>query len=261
MQLLSYLPIFKSLLATDLLLLKQTLKDKLIDLFIWIVTMVLVNTYLMPAFGLSQDYSGFLIASLIGSAGLFEVFASATNMISDFTGLNITSFYLTLPMPSWLVWIEKLVYFTINITIVSILILPISKLLVWNQFSLAEFSLYKFIIVFLLSNIFSAAFAIWITTRIAGMEQIGSVWMRFVYPVWFLGGFQYSYEVLRNFNAPLAWISLANPMLYVMEGMRAAVLGQEGSLNFWFCCAMIIFFTVLCTWHGLKRLKERLDYI
>ncbi|MGE0009858.1 MAG: ABC transporter permease [Candidatus Babeliales bacterium] len=261
MQLLSYVPIFKSLLATDLLLLKQTIKDKLIDLFIWIITMVLVNTYLMPAFGLSQDYSGFLIASLIGSAGLFEVYSSATNFISDFTGLNITSFYLTLPMPSWLVWIEKLVYMTINTTVISILILPISKLLVWNEFSLAEFSLFKFCIVFLLSNIFSAAFALWITTRISGMEQIGSIWMRFVYPIWFLGGFQYSYEVLHQVSPIMAYVSLANPMLYVMEGMRASVLGQEGSLNFWFCCVMIALFTILCTWHGLKRLKTRLDYI
>ncbi len=261
MQLLSYVPIFKSLLQTDLLLLNQTIKDKLIDLFIWIITMVLVNTYLMPAFGLSQSYSGFLIASLIGSAGLFEVYASATNLIGDFSGINITSYYLTLPMPSWLVWIEKMIFFTINTTVISILILPISKLLVWNSFSLAQFSLFKFAIVFLLSNIFSAAFALWVTTRIPGMEQIGSVWMRFVYPVWFLGGFQYSYQVLHAFNPYLAWLSLANPMLYIMEGMRAAVLGQEGSLNFWLCCVMIIFFTALCMWHGLKRLKQRLDYI
>lgn len=261
MSLFTYFPVFKELLYTDLLILKHTIVDKLIDLFIWIVTMVLVNTYLMPAFGLSQDYSGFLIASLIGSAGLFEVYTSATNLISDFGGLNITSFYLTLPMPSWLVWIEKMAYFAINTTVVSILILPISKLLVWHQFSLAEFSLFKFILIFLLSNIFSAAFALWITTRIVGMEQIGSVWMRFVYPVWFLGGFQYSYEVLHQFNPWLAYVSLANPMLYIMEGTRAAVLGQHGSLNFWLCCVMLMLFTVACSWHGLKRLKTRLDYI
>ena len=85
--------------------------------------------------------------------------------------------------------------------------------------------------------------------------------MRFVYPLWFLGGFQYSWQVLYDFSPLFAYVSLLNPVLYVMEGTRAAILGQEGSLNFWLCILMLIFFTLLCGWHALKQLKRQLDYI
>lgn len=261
MQFFKYLPTVWYLLKTDIEVFKQTIWDKLIDLFIWIVTMVLVTAYLMPAFGLEQSYGAFLIASLVGSAGTFELYASATNLISDFDGNNITSFYLTLPIPSWLVWLEKMIYFTINTTVISILILPISKLLVWNHFDLSQFNPFKFMIIFMLTNIFYSAFTLWITSRVPGMEKIGSVWMRFVYPLWFLGGFQFSYMVLHNFNPYIAWASLVNPMMYVMEGTRASILGQEGSLNIWICVGMLMIFTVICAWHGLRRLKKRLDYI
>ncbi len=261
MQIRSYFPLMWKLLRTDLEIYKSTIWDKLLDLFIWIVTMVLVTTYLMPAFGLSVAYAGFLIASLVVSAGLFELYASVTNLISDFEGNDITSYYLTLPMPSYMVFIEKMAYYTINTATMGILILPISKLLVWHKLDLSQLSLIKFGLIFMLTNIFYAAFTIWVTSRVSGIEKIGSVWMRFVYPLWFLGGFQYSWKVLYNFSPTLAYLSFINPMIYVMEGARAAILGQEGSLNFWFCAGMLTLFTILCSWHGLRQLKKRLDYI
>ena len=256
-----YLPLMGKLLQTDLELFKRTILDKLIDLSIWIVTMVAVTAYLMPSFGLSQGYTGFLIASLVASAGLFELYTSATNLVSDFYGDNITSYYVTLPMPSWLTFVEKIIYYTINCSVIGIVVLPLSKLLAWNSFSFAECSFPKFFLIFVLSNLFYGAFTIWIASKIPGLEMIGSVWMRFVYPLWFLGGFQYSWNVLYEYNPPLAYISLLNPITYAMEGHRAAILGQPGSLNFWVCVLMLLVFTLLFGWHGMKLLKKKLDYI
>jgi len=261
MKLFSYTPLIGQLLRTDLEIFKTTIWDKLIDLFIWVVTMVLVTTYLMPSFGLSANYAGFLIASLVASAGLFELYTSVTNLVSDFDGTNITSYYVTLPLPSYAVFIEKMIYYTINTIAIGLPVLPISKLLAWNDFSLSEIQVGKYLLIFLLTNIFYAAATLWVTCRVDGLEQIGSVWMRFVYPLWFLGGFQYSWQVLYDFNPALAYISLINPVLYVMEGTRAATLGQEGSLNFWLCVGMLVLFTGLCGWHALRQLKKQLDYI
>ena len=257
----SYFPTLGKLLQTDLELFKQTIWDKLIDLFIWIVTMVVVTAYLMPAFGLASAYTGFLVASLVVSAGLFEVYSSVTDLIGDFDGNDITSFYLTLPMPSYLVFVEKMIYYTINTSVMGIFVLPVSKLLAWNSFDLSQIHVGKFLLIFILTNIFYAAFTIWVTSRVPGMERIGSVWMRFVYPLWFLGGFQYSWEVLYTFSPTLAYVSLLNPILYVMEGARASILGQEGSLNFWFCVLMLSILSLICAWYGLRQLRKRLDYI
>lgn len=260
MAIISYLSTIGYLLQTDFKIFKRTISDKLIDLFIWIITMVLVTAYLMPAFGLEKSYSGFMIASLIGSAGLFEFYASVTNLVSDFEGNNITSFYITLPIPSWLIFIKNIIFYACNTAIISILVLPICKIISWHYLDLSQFNLLKFLLIFLLTNIFYATFTLWTASKVMGIEKIGSVWMRFVYPLWFLGGFQYSLKVLYDFSPALGYASLINPMIYVMEGIRAAVLGQEGSLNFWICAGMLLLFTILTGWRGIARLKKRLDF-
>ena len=187
--------------------------------------------------------------------------AGVTNLISDFEGNNITSFYLTLPVPSWLIFLRNLLFYSFNIATLAILVLPVSKLLVWNNFDLSQFSLLKFIIIFILTNLFYASFTLWTTSYVENMEKIGSVWMRYVYPLWILGGFQYSYKVLHSFNPILAYISLINPIIYIMEGTRAAILGQENSLPFWLCICMLLGFTIFCGALGITGLKKRLDFI
>jgi len=249
------------LLETDFKIFKRTITDKFIDLFIWILTMIWVTAYLLTAFGLDPAYSSFRIASLAASAGLFEVFPSASNMVADFEGDNITSYYLTLPVPSWLIFLRTIIFYSLNTMALGLFVVPISKLALWYRFDLSHFSLGKYALIFVLTNIFYAAFTLWIASRVMSMEKIGSVWMRFVYPIWFLGGFDYSLNVLREFSPALAHLSYINPMIYVMEGTRNAILGSQGSLNFWLCVMMITLFTVVFSWHGIARLKRRLDFI
>ena len=57
------------------------------------------------------------------------------------------------------------------------------------------------------------------------------------------------------------YIALLNPLLYPMEGIRAAFFGQGGFISFWFCISMLSFFTILFGFIGIKRLKKRLDFI
>lgn len=253
--------VFKELLFTDLYILKNTIGDQIINLMIWITSMTLVNSYLMPAFGLSTEYSAFILAGLCASAGLFGVFPSVVAMVSDFEGDQIISYHLTLPMPSWLVFLRLVVYFAINFALTGILVLPVGQLLLWDRFNIFAVHVPKFVLIFALGYIFYGAFTLWIASRVKDMLKIGNVWMRFVYPVWFLGCFQFSWAVLAHVAPSLAWLNLLNPMTYVMEGMRATILGQEGYLNFWLCVGMLALFCILCTWRAIVRLKVRLDFV
>ncbi|MFI5333017.1 MAG: ABC transporter permease [Candidatus Babeliales bacterium] len=253
--------VFKELLWTDLHILKGTVLDQTINLMIWISTMTLVNSYLMPSFGLSAGYSVFILAGLCASAGLFGVFPNVVAMISDFEGDQIINYYLTLPIPSWMIFLRLIFYYSLNFGMLSILVLPIGQLLIWNQFNILNVALGKFFLIFVLSNLFYGAFTLWVASRVKNMTKIGNVWMRFVYPVWFLGGFQFSWAVLASKWPYLAWLSFINPMTYIMEGMRAAVLGQQDFLNFWLCIGMLSIFIVLCSWRGIVLLKKRLDFV
>ena len=253
--------VFKELLRTDLHILKGTILDQVINLFIWMSTMLLVNSYLMPAFGLSAGYAPFMLTGLAASAGLFGIFPSVALMVSDFEGDQTIAYYLTLPIPSWMVFLRLILYYALNFSMLGILVLPIGQLLIWNQFNLLTVSFGKYALIFVLTHLFYGAFTLWVASRVKNMTKIGNVWMRFVYPIWFLGGFQFSWAVLAQKWPHLAWLNFLNPITYIMEGMRVAVLGQEGYLNFWLCIGMLTIFTALCSWRGIVLLKKRLDFV
>lgn len=261
MQSSSYLHTVYYLLVTEYRIFRQTFLDKLIDVFIWVFTMVPITIYLFPAFGMQISYGAFMIVSGAASVGLFEQWTGATNFIRDLEGDNITAFYLTLPIPSWLSFVARILFYAFNSAALSISIIPLCKLVFWNYLDLSHINLIAYIVIFMVTNIFYASMTIWLTSMVPSLERIGSVWMRFLYPLYTFGAFQYSYKVLYNLSPTLAYLSFINPFLYVMEGTRAAVLGQEGSLNVWLCAVMMFLFSILCAIYGIARLKKRLDYV
>lgn len=253
--------VFKELLRTDLKIFKQIINDKIINFLIWVVTSAWVNTYLMSAFGVSQDYATFMIAGFCATAGFFEIYPSVVQWVNDIEGDQIISYYLTLPIPAWLMLARMVVFFALSSGALSLIVLPTCKLLAWNNFDINTFSIIHFSCIFIVMNLFFGAFTLVITSFVKNMSSLSNVWMRFVYPVWFLGGFQYSWQTLYKTSPVLGYIALINPMTYVMEAIRISILGHQGYLPFWLCLLVTVFFTVVCTITGIVRLKKRLDFV
>jgi ABC-type polysaccharide/polyol phosphate export permease len=256
-----YFRICKELIAVDLTVFKQTFFDKFINLTIWVVLSIVVTAYIMPFFGLAQNFGVFQLGGLLAAVGLFELHGSAIDLVSDFEGDRIINYYLTLPMPSWVVLVSKAAYYFLTYFILSILMFPIGKLCLWNQFDLTQIYYFKFLLILIFQNIFCACFALWVSSLIANMSQLGNVWMRFIFPMWFMGGFQFSWHALHQTLPTLALINLINPMMYITEAVRAAMLGQTGYINFWLCLLAISLFSVICLWAGIRNLKKRLDFV
>lgn len=257
----AHMTVFKELLKTDFLLFKRIFLDKIINLFIWIITMVGVNAYIMPVFGVTAEYGGFMLASIVACSGLFEVTPSVAQIISDLEGDRIIDYKLTLPIPSWLVFVESLVNYALSAAAMAIFILPVGKLLLWNMFSFSSVNIVQFIVIFILFNLFYGALTLWQASFVKSMASIENAWMRCIYPIWFLGCFQFSWNSLYQVSPLLAYLDLLNPMTYIAEGTRIAILGTESSLNFWVCAAMTLVFCIFAAVHGIKRLQKRLDFV
>lgn len=138
---------------------------------------------------------------------------------------------------------------------------PIGKLTLWNQFDLSQIDYGKFALCILFQNIFYACFALWASSIIANMNKLGSVWARYIFPMWFMGGFQFSWIALYKAMPIVAYINLMNPMIYITEAMRVALISQSDYIDFWLCLIAIAFFSVICFIIGMRNLKQRLDFI
>lgn len=245
----------------DLKLFREIIWNKVIDLFIWVACTLLIMGYVMPLLGLVADYGVFQLAGLVASAGLFEVFPSVMNLVSDFEGDRLISYQLILPVPSLLIFIKIITNYALNAIILGLCVVPMGKLVLWNQFDLTQINIVQFALMLIMSGIFYGVFILWITSLCKNVSKVGNVWMRFIFPIWFLGGFQFSWSVLYTLIPMLAYINLLNPMTYIMEGTRAALLGQTGYISVWFCIAALSMFIMIFSWIAIIRLKKRLDYV
>lgn len=249
------------LLRRDLQRYKREFWAKLFDTASLLFTNLVVFGYFMSSYGLGGNYGPFMLISAISSFGFFDIVGKISQLISDIEGERTISYTLTLPIPSWLVFVYIGIYWALNSVLITFLLFPLGKLIIFNQFDLSQISYLKLIPMYISMNLFYGFFSLWMTSMLKNMGDVGSLWVRVINPLIMFGAYFYSWHAIYELSHSIAIITLINPMVYVMEGMRAAALGQEGSISFWICLPVVWIFTIACAWHGTRRLQKRLDCV
>ena len=133
--------------------------------------------------------------------------------------------------------------------------------MLWNMLDFSQTSIVKFLLMFIVMHLFVGFFTLVMAAYTPSMRYIENLWTRIVFPIWFLGGYQFTWLTLSNTIPVLAYINLLNPMTYILEGFRGAVLGVDGYLNFWLCLGMVSIWTVIAGYIGVRKFLSRLDCI
>lgn len=255
------LQVFYALLKSDLLILRYNILDKLINLCIYVSVIVCVSQYLLPALGLPDSYGIFMFAGSLAMAGLFEVFPGAMALVNDFENEKTILYQLSLPIKSWLVILRLGIYYGINSFFLMLCMLPLGQLLLINKFNFLQVNLFKLLVIIYFASLFYGIFTLWFASKVKNSYVIGNIWMRFVFPMFQLGGLQFSWKVLHSRYPYFAYLDLLNPVIYITESFRSVILGQEEYISFWLCIFTINCFSLLFGIFAFKALKKRLDYI
>jgi ABC-type polysaccharide/polyol phosphate export permease len=211
--------------------------------------------------GLINNFGLIQFAGVLATIGLFESYSYIFPFIADLEGREMIYYELGFPIPSLCLFLSKVISHAISFIILTICIIPISKFLLWDIVFLADFNWLYLIVILLLANIFFATMILVVTSFVKNMSKIGNVWARFIFPIWFMGGFQFSWSHLYQTNKFIAYIDLLNPIIYINEAFKIAILRQEGICSFWLCILIVFLFSVACFYIGYTRLKKRLDFI
>lgn len=258
----SFIKIFWQLLKLDFIEYRFNIVDKIINFSIWTISTVAILNYITgKQFETNQNLGLFILTGCIASAGLFEVFPRVVQLVSDFEGDKTIEYQLTLPIPSELIFIKTIFYYGINSLSLTIPSLFLGKILIKNEFILSNVHWLKFTAIIIMASFFYGSFILWTTCKIKNTRKLQNVWMRFVFPIWFLGGYQFSWMTLNKVVGKLAYISLFNPIIYIMEGVRASIIGQENYIDFRICLSVITIFTLFFIVSSIRKLKKRLDCI
>jgi hypothetical protein len=253
--------IFYQLVATNLCIAREHIFSQIINLYIWTSCTLIIMGYIMQNFGLATNYGCFQFASIVGVVGLFEVYNAAARTIMDIDNDRTISYYLTLPARPTIVFAATVCSYAIIGLLLTMAVLPLGKLLFYNSFNFAQVSWIKFVITAVLANIFFGIFMIVVVAQVGTISKMRNVWSRFIWPLWVLGCYQFSWKAVYAVSAPFAYFLLCNPVLYVMEGMRGALLTHFDSLPWGLCIAGLCFFIMVGWQYAYYKMQRLLDFV
>lgn len=253
--------IFFSLLRRDLYIFRKQFFGKFLDAIFLVCTNIVIFAYFVPEMGMSTSYGPFLLIGAIASYGFFDIIGKVTNMISDINGERMISYNLTLPLKSKAIFIYIAIYWALNSALVSLMLFPIGKIILFTRFDLSKISFPSLLLIYPTVQLFFGFFSLWLVAIIKQLSAVSRVWIRVINPIFMFGSFFYSWKASYELSPIVAYLSLANPMVYVMEGMRAACLGQAEYLPLSACIFALWLFIFICGIDSIRRLSRRLDCV
>jgi ABC-type multidrug transport system permease subunit len=229
--------------------------------FVWPLVLILSNGYVLPAMGMPADYGPFIAINMLTMMAFWTAWTSASVYAADFEATRSINYELTLPLPYWMVYIRIVLHFAIKGALFNLLSLLIGKVVLMNTFSFSNFSILKFVLAYGLASIFFGAFSLWAASFAGSIDKFMNMELRVVGPLLFICGYSFSWATLYSVSPVLAYLMLVSPFIYAYEGVREAILGQAGTLDYWHCIGMLVVATILFGAHGLWLFKRRLDCV
>jgi len=251
---------FFQLVGRELKLFFQDFFNRFLDISLVLITWVIVFGYLMEQSGLDSSYGVFVLVGLLSSFGLFETLWRATLLAQDMSDKKLSNF-LVLPLPSWLVFVSIAFSWALSTGILTLCLFPVGKLLLWKSFHLSEIAPMRFCLMFVLSNLFYGVFALWIASLVTSLRNSSWLWTRVVNPLYMFCGFFYTWQSVYELSPWIGYLHLVNPLLYILEGTKACMLGQAGYLPFGICVFVIIVWIIFCLVDAIRRCKRRLEFV
>ena len=253
--------VFIQLLKKDLISFRRTIPPKLFDTLCLFLTNIIVFGYFMRFVGAGKHYAAFFVVGAIASFGLIEIVAKVGVFIADIQGSRTIYYLLGLPIQAKWLFCYTAISWAMTSAIISAIMLPVGKLLVFKGLDLSAVSYLRLIPMFITIQLFFGFFALWLASILKNLSGLNSLWLRYIAPMWMFGGYTFSWTAAYQASPLLGYFLLINPMLYAMEGMRAAIFGQEGYLPYWICLIALWAVILGCASQAIYRLKRRLDCV
>jgi ABC-2 type transport system permease protein len=264
-----YAQAFVGLMRRDLRVLTRELAPFLIRVAMNPLLFLFVFTYVMPHLsggagaspmaGMMAAKGGFgtvLLPGLMAVAIMFSgIAAVALPLAQEFGVTREIDDRVMCPLPVAFVATEKIVFSAIQGVIAAALVFPLAYYIPSTPV-LAQVTSWPFLIaVVVLASLAAGALGLTIGTSVQP-KQIGLIFGVVVVPITFLGCVYYPWAGLKY----IPWMKygvLINPIVYMSEGLRAALTPSLDHMPKLLILAMLVFFTALLTWLGMKGFARR----
>ncbi len=218
----------RGLLLRDLRVLRRELPAFLTRTVMQPLLFVFVFAYLFPRIGqgigggAGEEFATILVPGLVAVAVIFQgIIAVALPLSNEFGGTKEIEDRIMAPVPVSTVAVEKILFGALQSVAAGVLVLPMVVAIPTTPIALEVTSLPLLLAVVVLSALLSGALGLALGTYVSP-RQIGLMFSVVVLPLTFLGAVYYPWTALEAVPW-LQWLVLLNPLVYVSEGLRAAI--------------------------------------
>lgn len=250
---------FLTLLIRDARTFQRHVFTRMIDACVWSGVSLYVSQYLLPLFGIDSKFASFLV---LGNLAVWAVFEVGTNMsifLGDLHSNNSLSYYLSLPISSNLIFIRIALMDAYKSFMATVPLIFLAKLILRENFVLSSINYPKLLLCWIMAHILFGFFGLFVSSMTGTFEYITTIRQRILFPIWYLGCYQFTWHMLFKVNPTIAYLNLINPIVYVLEGMRGCMDLELETIPFPICIIMTLFFTILFGYLGIHNFKKRLD--
>jgi ABC-2 type transport system permease protein len=262
-----YARAFAGLFLRDLHVLRREKFPFLIRIVMNPLLFLFVFTYIMPhmSSGASlnptaalagANFSTVLLPGLMAVAIMFSgIAAVALPLAQEFGITREIDDRVMCPLPVAGVAIEKIIFSAMQSMIAAALVFPLAYFVPATPVHAHVNSWPFLILVLALASLSAGALGLVIGTSVKP-AQIGLIFGTVVMPITFLGCVYYPWANLDKMPI-LQHAVLINPIVYMSEGLRAALTPSLPHMNLVAIVTMLWFFLVLLTWLGVKGFLRR----
>ena len=249
--------VFVAILLRDLTVARRELPYFLVRTALQPILFVIVFGFLLPRMGLiPPGYSTTMLPGVVAlSLTLSAIQSVALPMMQDFGFTKEIEDRLLSPVPIQLVAIEKVVAGVLQGIVAALFVLPVARLIMGPIPGLSFRNVPLLLAVTILGGAAFSAMGLYLGTGIAP-QQIGLMFSVILAPMIMFGCTYYPWAGLAH--VPLMkWLVLINPLVYVSEGMRAALTPGIPHMPTLVILAALVVLTALFMVMGLRAFDKR----
>lgn len=205
----------------------------------------------------------FVTVFLIGNTMLILLVLSsmlAYPLLFDFKQERFIDYQVSMLHPKLMI-LERILFSSLFCFAVMLPFFPVTKLILQSSFDSSHASWPQALFILYLGSLCCCAYHFLAMNIMKGPGSIVSLWMRINIPMLILGGLLVPLHVIQQLSPLVSFFVHLNPIIYLTEGLRSAILGTPEFLPVSTCAVVLLVFSVLFTLLTFYFFRKKTDHI
>jgi ABC-2 type transport system permease protein len=253
-----YLTAFGALILRDLAVLRKDWGTFLIRVLMQPLLLIFVFGYVLPKIGggVEAGFANVLIPGVLAMAVIFQgIQAVALPLVQEFGYTKEIEDRVMAPLPTWAVACEKVAVGAIQGVVAALLVFPMAYLLPIGEISVSWSHPGELVAILILGPVMAGFLGLAIGTRFPP-QKVPLIFSVIILPLVFLGAVYYPWQDLSSIRW-LQVLSLADPLVYLSEGFRAALTPQYPHMPLWAIYGALVLAISGLAWLGIRGFYRR----